>query len=38
MNLLFDISAGFVLAVSLDFVALGFSRAFKAFKLVADAG
>jgi hypothetical protein len=38
MDLLTDIASGFVLGVTLDFVALGFSRMFRAFRLVGDAG
>ena len=37
MDLAYDICAGFVLGVTMDFVALGFASMFRTFRLVADA-
>lgn len=38
MNPAFDISTGYVLGITLWFVAHGFAVMFRAFKLVGDAG
>ena len=38
MDIIIDIAAGFVLAVLVNFTALGFSAMFRGFRLVADAG